>query len=147
MPNLNLFVAMYVNREAVFSSQIEGTQSTLDDVLEFGLDAAGRTLPTDVEEVVNYVRAMNYGLERLETFPLSLRLIREIHAELMRGVRGQERTPGEFRTTQNWIGAANSPLNQAAFVPPPVSEMAAVLGDFERFCMTITSFRSCSSAG
>lgn len=147
LPNLNLFVAMYVNREAVFSSQIEGTQSTLDDVLEFGLDAAGRTLPTDVEEVVNYVRAMNYGLERLETFPLSLRLIREIHAELMRGVRGQERTPGEFRTTQNWIGAANSPLNQAAFVPPPVSEMAAVLGDFERFCMTITSFRSCSSAG
>ncbi|HQZ90403.1 MAG TPA: Fic family protein [Thermomicrobiales bacterium] len=133
LPNPNLFVAMYVNREAVFSSQIEGTQSTLDDVLEFQLGATVRDLPTDVEEVVNYIRAMNYGLQRLETFPLSLRLIREIHAELLHGVRGQDRTPGEFRTTQNWIGAADSPLSRAAFVPPPVSELNVVLGDFERF--------------
>lgn len=133
LPNPDLFVAMYVNREAVFSSQIEGTQSTLDDVLEFQLGAATRDLPTDVEEVVNYVRAMNYGLERLETFPLSLRLIREIHAELLRGVRGEDRTPGQIRTTQNWIGIANSPLSRAAFVPPPVSELNVVLGEFERF--------------
>lgn len=101
LPNPDLFVAMYIRQEAVYSSQIEGTQSTLDDVLEFELDATGRELPRDVEEVVNYVRAMHYGLQRLQTLPLSLRLICEIHAELMYGVRGGDRSPGEFRTSQN----------------------------------------------
>lgn len=133
LPNPNLFVAMYVRREAVYSSQIEGTQSTLDDVLQFQLDASGKDLPQDVEEVVNYVHAMNYGLERLETLPLSLRLIREIHGHLLQGVRGHERSPGEFRTSQNWIGATNSRLDQAAFIPPPISELGTALGDLERF--------------
>lgn len=133
LPNPELFVAMYVRREAVLSSQIEGTQSTLDDVLAFELDPKGRGLPQDVEEVVNYVRAMNYGLDRLNTLPLSLRLIREIHAELLRGVRGAERRPGEFRTSQNWIGPENVPLSQATFVPPPTSEMLSALDNLERF--------------
>src|ERR671910_801781 len=96
LPNPDLFVAMYVRREAVLSSQIEGTQSTLDDVLEFELDSGSKGVPEDVEEVVNYVRAMNHGLRRLDTLPLSLRLIREIHRELLQRVRGAERSPGEF---------------------------------------------------
>ncbi|HTK15411.1 MAG TPA: Fic family protein [Acidimicrobiia bacterium] len=133
LPNPDLFVAMYVRREAVLSSQIEGTQSTLDDVLAFELDTAGRDFPQDVEEVVNYVRAMNYGLARLATLPLSLRLLREIHAELMQGTRGGHRYPGEFRRTQNWIGPAGAPLSSATFVPPPVHEMNAALTDLERF--------------
>lgn len=133
LPNPDLFVSMYVRREAVDSSQIEGTQSTLEDVLAFELDPRARDLPDDVGEVVNYVRAMNYGLDRLATLPLSLRLIREIHAELLRGVRGAERLPGEFRTSQNWIGPQNAPLSRATFVPPPMSELGQSLGDFERF--------------
>src|SRR6266540_5153229 len=124
---------MYVRQEAVLSSQIEGTQSTLDDVLAFELDEHAREVPKDVEEVVNYVRAMNYGLERLQTLPLSLRLIREIHGELLRGVRGQEHTPGEFRTSQNWIGAGHVPLDRARFVPPPVGEMREALDNLEKF--------------
>jgi Fic family protein len=133
LPNPDLFVAMYVRREAVLSSQIEGTQSTLEDLLAFELDTSGRDMPQDVEEVVNYVRAMNYGLDRLSTLPLSLRLLREIHAELMRGTRGGERYVGEFRRTQNWIGPAGSTLADAAFVPPPVDEMHAALDQLERF--------------
>lgn len=126
---------MYVRREAVLSSQIEGTQSTLDDVLEFELDnKRGRKgLPSDVLEVVNYVRAMNYGLDRLGTLPLSLRLIREIHTELLRNVRGGHRQTGEFRTSQNWIGEGNVPLSQASYVPPPPNAMMDALADFEGF--------------
>src|SRR6185369_14419079 len=123
LPNPDLFVAMYVRQEAVLSSQIEGTQSTLEDVLQFEVDAKGVDLPKDVEEVVNYVGAMNYGLTRLEELPLSLRLIREIHSELLAGVRGEHRTPGEFRKSQNWIGPAGADLSTATFVPPPVPEM------------------------
>lgn len=133
LPNPNLFVAMYVRQEAVLSSQIEGTQSTLDDVLQFELDAAGADTPRDVEEVVNYVQAMNYGLDRLKTLPLSLRLIREIHAILLTGVRGGNRAPGEFRQDQNWIGAAGCALRDATFVPPTVTEMHAALGHLEQF--------------
>lgn len=133
LPDPDLFVAMYVRREAVLSSQIEGTQSSLDDVLTFELDPRGQELPLDVEEVVNYVRAMNYGLDRLATLPLSLRLIREIHGVLLRNVRGAEKQPGEFRTSQNWIGGGNVPLARAAFVPPPVAEMGPALDNFERF--------------
>src|SRR5215218_7923667 len=98
LPNPDLFAAMFVRREAVDSSRIEGTQSTLEDVLAFELNPGSSDLPDDVGDVVNYVRAMNYGLERLATFPLSLRLIREIHAELLNNARGAERRPGEFRT-------------------------------------------------
>jgi len=133
LPNPNLFVAMYVKHEAVFSSQIEGTQSTLEDVLEYEVDAKGEMRPKDVEEVVNYVRAMNYGLARLKELPLSLRLIREIHTELLQGVRGSQRTPGEFRRTQNWIGPAGCTLTGAEFVPPPPHELLHSLDNFEKF--------------
>ena len=97
LPNPDLFVSMYVRHEAVLSSQIEGTQSTLEDVLQFEIDADGGEHPKDVQEVVNYVRAMNYGLKRLNELPLSLRLIREIHGKLLEEARGAKRTPGEFR--------------------------------------------------
>lgn len=133
LPNPDLFVAMYVRREAVDSSQIEGTQSTLEDVLTFELDPRTRDLPDDVEDIVNYIRAMNYGLNRLATLPLSLRLIREIHAELLQGTRGADKSPGDFRSTQNWIGPGNVTLARATFVPPPASEMRQTLGNFERF--------------
>ncbi len=133
VPNPDLFVAMYVRREAVLSSQIEGTQSTLDDLLSAELEPATPGLPDDVEEVVNYVRAMNYGLERLATLPLSKRLIREIHAELLQSGRGAHRMPGEFRRDQNWIGPQGAPIERATFVPPPVPEMLGALDDFERF--------------
>jgi Fic family protein len=131
---------MYVRQEAVLSSQIEGTQSTLEDVLQFEIDSKGREFPKDVQEVVNYVRAMNYGLERLKTLPLSLRLIREIHGKLLEGVRGSSRTPGEFRTSQNWIGPAGCTLSNATFVPPPVHEMHQALDNLEKFLHDRTSF-------
>lgn len=133
LPNPNLFVAMYVRHEAVLSSQIEGTQSTLRDILEYEAEGRITDQPRDVAETVNYVTAMNRGLERLATLPLSLRLIREIHGELLKGVRGQRHQPGEFRTTQNWIGPRNCTLNEAEFVPPPPHEIKQVLSDFEHF--------------
>ena len=133
LPNPDLFVAMYVRHEAVLSSQIEGTQSTLGDVLEFEADAAGGEHPRDVREVVNYVAALDHGLSRLESLPLSLRLIREIHERLMGNVRGGERTPGEFRRSQNFIGPQGGTLADAAFVPPPVHEMHEALSNLEKF--------------
>lgn len=136
LPDPELFVAMYVLRESVLSSQIEGTLSTLDDALVFDLDPNRSDLPKDVEEVVNHVRAMNYGLNRLSELPLSLRLIREIHGELMQGVRGSDRDPGEFRRSQNWIGAGRVPLDRASFVPPPPTEMQDALANFEEFVRT-----------
>lgn len=132
LPDPDLFVKMYVRKEAVLSSQIEGTQASLVDVLEHEAGAARRR-PDDVIEVVNYVRAMNYGLQRLATLPLSLRLIREIHAELLRGARGNEREPGEFRRTQNWIGPPGCTLAETAFVPPPPEEALKAMADLERF--------------
>jgi len=133
LPNPNLFVAMFARREAVLSSQIEGTQASLVDVLEYEADAARKGLRSDVAEVVNHVRAMNHGLERLESLPVSLRLIREIHEELLANVRGGRRSPGEFRRTQNWIGPPGCTLTEAAFVPPPPHEMMAALSDLEAF--------------
>src|SRR4051794_27756338 len=114
VPDPDMFVGMYVRREAVLSSQIEGTQSTLEDLLEVELEPERRGRFADVEDVVNYVHAMNYGLERLDELPLSLRLIREIHGELLRGGRGAKATPGEFRKTQNWIGPAGASLQTAS---------------------------------
>jgi Fic family protein len=131
LPNPELFVKMYVRKEAVLSSQIEGTQASLVDILQHEA-GAGRG-PEDVTEVVNYIRAMNRGLERLAALPLSLRLIREIHAELLRGVRGSEREPGEFRRSQNWIGPPGCTLADAIFVPPPPEEAVRALGDLETF--------------
>jgi Fic family protein len=133
LPNPDFFVAMYVRYEAVLSSQIEGTQSTLEDVLQFEVDPKGDDRVKDVQEVVNYIAAMNHGLERLPDFPLSLRLIREIHAKLLDGTRGANRTPGEFRQSQNWIGPTGCTLQTATFVPPPVAEMQDALANLERF--------------
>ncbi len=133
LPNPDLFVAMYVRREAVLSSQIEGTQSSLDDVLSYQLDAKTPGLPRDVAEVVNHVAAMNHGLARLASLPLSLRLIREIHEVLMSGVRGSEKTPGEFRRSQNWIGPPGATLSDASFVPPPAHEIDRLMGNLELF--------------
>ena len=133
LPNAALFVAMYVHKEAVLSSQIEGTQASLIDVLAFESDASEPHNPQDIEEVVNYVNALNYGLQRLETLPLSLRLMREIHERLLAGVRGAERHPGQFRTSQNWIGHAGCTIETARFVPPSVPDMQMALGDLEKF--------------
>lgn len=132
LPNPDLFVAMYVRQEAVLSSQIEGTQSTLGDVLAFEADSTTRT-PEDVAEVVNYVKAMNHGLDSLPTLPLSLRLLREIHELLLSGTRGHEKNPGEFRTSQNWIGPSGCTLLQAQFVPPPPDEVQRCLAALEEF--------------
>jgi Fic family protein len=133
LPNPDLFVFMYVRKEAVLSSQIEGTQSSLQDLLSAEAAMFDPDQPGDVGEVLNYVRAMNHGLERLGTLPVSVRLIREIHAELMAGARGAHLTPGELRTSQNWIGAANCTLREAIFVPPPPAEVPAALGALEQF--------------
>jgi Fic family protein len=131
LPNPELFVAMYVRREAVLSSQIEGTQSTLDDILAFEIDPGRTSLPLDIKEVVNYVDAMHYGLRRLDSLPLCLRLLREIHKLLMTGTRGSNKTPGEFRVSQNWIGGRT--LSDAAFIPPPTHDMNIALDNLERF--------------
>ncbi len=133
LPNPDLFVAMYVRLEAVLSSQIEGTKSTLEDLLRYEAGAAAAREPKDVEEAVNYVRAMNHGLRRLGELPVCLRLIREIHAELLSGVRGSERMPGEFRRSQNYIGPVGATLQTAGFVPPPVLQMHEALNDLEKF--------------
>lgn len=133
IPDPDFFVSMYVRREAVLSSQIEGTQSTLEDLLEREIGEGASDERSDVADIVNYVSAMNFGLERLETLPISLRLIREIHRELLRDGRGSHATPGEFRAIQNWIGPEGATIEQATFVPPPVPEMKAALGSLETF--------------
>lgn len=134
LPNPGLFVAMYVRREAVLSSQIEGTQSTLDDLLVVELKPSVVDLSHDVSELVNYVQAMNHGLARLTELPLSLRLIREIHAQLLSGSRGADRMPGEFRRNQNFIAPAGvRRIEDATFVPPPVPDMKRALDNFEKF--------------
>jgi Fic family protein len=133
LPHPDLFVYMYVRKEAVLSSQIEGTQSSLQDVLAAEAKIFSPDRPQDVDEVVNYVRAMNRGLARLAELPVSVRLIREMHADLLQGVRGEHRTPGELRTRQNWIGPADCKLNEATFVPPPPHEVAQHLAELERF--------------
>lgn len=130
LPNPDLFVAMYVKKEAVLSSQIEGTQASLTDLFE---DSDDENKIKHVAEIVNYVNAMNYGIERLSTLPLSLRLIREIHGYLLENVRGGERNPGEFRRSQNWIGPNGSTLATAVFIPPTIPDMTQALYDLEKF--------------
>lgn len=132
LPNASLFIAMYVKKEALLSSQIEGTQASLEDLFEFESGMKPENI-NDVAEVVNYVRALNYGMERLQEFPMSLRLIKEIHAVLMEGVRGGEKTPGEFKKTQNWIGPSGCTLKDAPFVPPPPHEAEASMGALELY--------------
>jgi len=134
IPDPDFLIAMYVRREAVLSSQIEGTQSTLEDLLEVELEPESRSASnSDVGGIVNYIAAMNHGLARLSELPPSLRLIREIHAELLRDGRGARATAGECRTTQNWIGPEGAPLARATFVPPPTHEMRAALDNLEKF--------------
>jgi Fic family protein len=133
LPHPDLFVMMYVRKEAVLSSQIEGTQSSLQDVLAAEAQVLSPDRPQDVSEVVNYVAAMNHGLARLTELPVSVRLIREIHAKLLEGVRGSHLTPGELRISQNWIGPIGCTLNEAIFVPPPPHEVAPALSDLEKF--------------
>lgn len=134
IPSSNLFVSMYVHKEAVLSSQIEGvTQASLSEVLESEVRHHREGIPADIAEVLNHVAAMNYALERVKTLPLSNRLIREAHERLMKGVRGSEMTPGQFRTTQNWIGPPGCDLVNALFVPPPVDVMETALGDLEQY--------------
>lgn len=133
LPNPDLFVYMYVRKEAVLSSQIEGTQSSLQDLLAAEAQILSSDRPRDVSEVINYVRAVNYGLERLAKLPVSIRLIQEIHAKLLEGVRGSQLTPGELRRSQNWIGPGGCTLVEATFVPPPPHKLLNILGDLETF--------------
>ena len=120
----------------MLSSRIEGTQASLSDLLFFEASGESGDYPVDVVEVSNYVKALEYGVERLEKLPVSLRLIREIHKQLMEGVRGEHMTPGEFRRSQNWIGAPGCTLMEASFVPPPEAEMKEALGQFEKYLHT-----------
>lgn len=133
LPNPDLFVFMYVRKEAVLSSQIEGTQSSLNDLLELEAEILDPERPNDVDEVLSYVRAMNKGLELLDELPLSVRLFKQIHNELMKGVRGGNKNPGELRTIQNWIGAEGCSVSEATFVPPPPGKVQDVLGELETF--------------
>ena len=130
IPNMELFVSMYVRKEALLSSQIEGTQATLEDVLDPFLDVNANR---DVADVVNYIRATEFALRRRAELPLCNRLIREIHAVLMEGVRGQEKYPGEFRRTQNRIGGAGSTLKNARYIPPNVEDMNAAMSALEAY--------------
>lgn len=132
LPAADLFLAMYVRQEALLSSRIEGTQCTLDDVLQRELTPAA-PFSLDVGEVVNYVAALQHGISRLRDLPLSNRLLREVHGVLLRSGRGSEKTPGEFRRTQNWIGRPGGSLADAAFVPPPLQVMQRAIGDLDKF--------------
>ena len=133
LPNPNLLIEPYMRREAVASSRIEGTQADLDDLLLDELEPADREATGDVREVRNYVAAMRLGIARLGELPLSCRLVRDLHGALMKGVRGEHATPGEFRRSQNWIGPPGSTLATASYVPPPVEEMKDCLTAWERF--------------
>ncbi len=133
LPNPHVLIRPFVRREAVFSSRIEGTQSTLGELLAAEAGAAVERSPEDLREVGNYVLALEYGIKRLKTLPLSLRLVRELHEKLMTGVRGEHATPGEFRRVQNWIGHAGATLAQASYVPPPPGALREHLSAWEEF--------------
>ena len=130
IPNMNLFVSMYVRKEALLSSQIEGTQATLEDVLDPLIE---KNANQNVADVVNYIKATEFALERMNALPLCNRLIKETHEVLMSGVRGQEKNPGEFRTSQNWIGAAGSSLKNARYIPPNPEDMINAMSDLEKY--------------
>ncbi len=130
IPSIKLFTSMYVRKEALMSSQMEGTQATLEDVLDPTID---KNANQDVSDVVNYIKATEYALERLHSLPLCNRLIRETHEVLMENVRGQERSPGEFRISQNWIGGKGSTLKNARYIPPTPTDMAECMSDLEKY--------------
>ncbi|MFN0116886.1 MAG: Fic family protein [Elusimicrobiota bacterium] len=133
LPNPHLLIRPFVKREAVYSSRIEGTQATLGELLASEAGTVVERSPHDLREVGNYVVALEYGIKRLNKLPLSLRLVRELHEILMKGVHGQHATPGEFRRSQNWIGPAGCTLINATFVPPPPEELMVCLGEWEKF--------------
>jgi Fic family protein len=134
LSNPHLLIRPFMRKEAVLSSRIEGTQASLSQLVMFeATDNSYDANSSDVQEVSNYIKALDYGLEREKTLPISKRLLREMHQRLMAGVREQERTPGEFRTIQNWIGSPGSPIEKARYVPPPPKEMNACLDAFERY--------------
>ncbi len=133
LPNPYFLIAPYIRREAVSSSRIEGTQASLNDLFFFEAAEMEEAKIPDVREVQNYVKAMEYGINRLEKLPVSVRLIREIHQILMKGVRGKHATLGEIRHSQNWIGVPGCSLNEATYVPPPVTEMKQALSDWEKY--------------
>lgn len=130
IPNIELFISMYVRKEALMSSQIEGTQATLEDVLNPMLDA---NINRNVADVVNYIKATEFAINRLQTLPLCNRLIKETHAVLMEGVRGQEKSPGEFRHSQNWIGGQGSTLKNARYIPPSPDDMLEAMSELEKY--------------
>lgn len=133
LPNPHLLIRPFVRREAVLSSRIEGTQATLGELLAAEAGAVVSRSPADLREVANYVVALEYGIKRLPKLPLSLRLVRDLHARLMQGVRGNQATPGEFRRSQNWIGPPGCSLSNATYVPPPPSEVIGCLDSWEKF--------------
>jgi Fic family protein len=131
VPDVDFFIFMYVRKEATLSSQVEGTQATFADVLKAEAKIENSEVHKDVDEILNYINAMNYGLKRLGSFPLSLRLIKEIHEQLLHGVRGEYKTPGEFRHSQNWVGGPT--IETASYMPPPHQELLPLLGNLEKF--------------
>jgi len=133
LPNPHLLTQPFLNREAVLSSRIEGTEASATDLALYKAAGSPPSDDSDVREVSNYVTALQYGLKRLDELPLSLRFLREVHAKLMADMRGGDRNPGEFRHVQNWIGPAGSRIDNATYVPPPVQEMHAALDRFERY--------------
>jgi Fic family protein len=147
LPTPHLLVQPFVRREAVISSRIEGTRASLSDLYAYETQLSFLEPAPDVHEVHNYVEALDYGLERLTALPVSLRLVREIHARLMAGVRDKHLTPGEFRRSQNWIGPAGSTLENAPYVPPPVDEMLPALDRLEKFIHTSSDLPQLVRAG
>ena len=135
VPSVSLFQTMYVRKEALLSAQIEGTQATLEDILDPGLDTHANL---DAADVINYVKAMDAGLAGLTDLPLCNRLIQQVHAIMVAGVRGEDKTPGEFRRSQNWIGGAGSTLASARYIPPNVVDMTRAMGDLEQYMNTAT---------
>jgi len=133
LPNTELFIAMYVKKEALLSSQIEGTQASLEGVLKFEANLEPSEDINEIKEVVNYIQAMNYGISRLQDIPMSNRLIKEIHEILIKGTRGTHKTPGEFRKTQNWLGPPGANLSEATFIPPPPGALMDLLFNLEEF--------------
>lgn len=130
IPSIDLFISMYIRKEALLSSQIEGTQCTLDDILSPLLE---ENTNRDVADVLNYIQATEYAIKRLESLPLCNRLIKETHAVLLKGVRGEDKNPGQFRTSQNWIGGQGSSIKNARYIPPNTDDMLEAMSDLEKY--------------
>ena len=133
LPNPDLFISMYVKKEALLSSQIEGTQASMQGILEFEAHLIPKEDINEVKQVINYIKAMNYGLEKIREFPMSIRLIKEVHKVLLEGTRGKHRTPGEFKKSQNWLGPPGSTIINATYVPPPPDMMDSLMNDLDKY--------------